>query len=287
MLSTENGPTEMILCRSCNRRVDGSYCSHCGEKVMNPSEKSLGTFMTTFFHEITSLDGKFLKTLLLMLRRPGEVSYAYMNGKRVPFYKPVSMFFVANLLYFLFPAVNSLNPSLYVQMNMLPHSEIATSMVQHYMADSGLDLKTFSIQYDQQSTNMAKLFLILIVILCSIPLTLINYNRKMYYGDHLLVSLETTSLVIMINFVLLIWLLRLLVVAGQWMGLEWGQLLSDQYATSISFFVLFFIYLKVEQRAYLQRGWRALAKSAFLVIAFYFVLQTYRASLFFITIWTL
>ena len=96
---------------------------------MRPSEKSLRAFFGHLFHEITTLDGKFLKTLVLMLRKPGEVSHQYMNGRRVPYYKPVSMFFVANLLYFLFPAFNSLNSSLYVQMNQLPHSELVTRMV--------------------------------------------------------------------------------------------------------------------------------------------------------------
>lgn len=274
-------------CPSCGAAFTGPYCSQCGEKALNVSEKSIRNFIGTVLNEATSLDGKFLKTLRLMLRRPGEMSYQYMNGKRIPFYKPVSMFFIANLLYFLFPLFNSLNSSLHVQMNMLPYSELATRLVEQHIAAANIDLRTFEIQYNQQSTNMAKMVLILMVVMFSVPLMLMNYTKKMFYSDHLLVSLEACSLIILLNFVGLIWVVKLSIVAAGWAGFDIRFVLQDSYVSPISMALLLYIFYQLERRAYSQSIWKAIGKSAILVLGFYFVLQLYRASLFFITLLTL
>ena len=121
-------------CKSCGILFRGQFCHACGEKIVQPNEKSVGHFIGILINEMTLLDGKFFRTIKLMLVRPGEVSYHYMNGKRVPFLKPMSMFFIANLLYFLFPLFNSLNSPLYVQMNLLPYSKPAAQMVERKVA---------------------------------------------------------------------------------------------------------------------------------------------------------
>ncbi len=273
-------------CRSCGGTFFGTFCNQCGEKIPEPGEKSIRSFLAGLMNAITSLDGKFLRTLKIMLKKPGEVSYHYMNGKRVPFYKPMSMFFIANLIYFLFPLYNSLNSSLYVQMNMLPHSKFATELVQQRIAVDKIDFDTFQIQYNQQSTSMAKMVLVLLVIYFSIPLTLVNYTRRMFYSDHLLVSLEACSIIILVNFVVLMWVFQFVIyLIGLW-GNNIQHLLNDKYTMWISMSVLFYLFFQLERRAYAQPIRRALAKAGLLIFGFFAVLQMYRASLFFVTLWT-
>ena len=273
-------------CRSCGATFSGTFCNQCGEKIPEPGEKSIRSFLAGLMNAITSLDGKFLRTLKIMLKKPGEVSYHYMNGKRVPFYKPMSMFFIANLIYFLFPLYNSLNSSLYVQMNMLPHSKLATELVQQRIAVDKIDFDTFQMQYNQQSTNMAKMVLVLLVIYFSIPLSVVNYNRKMFYSDHLLVSLEACSIIILLNFVVLMWVFQLVIFLFGQMGSNMQHLMNDNYTVWISMSVLFYLFFQLERRAYAQPTGRALAKAGLLMFGFFVVLQMYRASLFFVTLWT-
>jgi len=254
---------------------------------MNTSEKSLRSFFNGLFHEVTTLDGKFLKTLMLMLRKPGEVSHHYMNGKRVPFYKPASMFFVANLLYFLFPSINALNSGLYVQMNRLPHSRLAAEMVSERLAQTHMTLEEFTPLFDQQATNMAKVFLILLVVYFSVPLALVYFNKRMYYADHLLVSLEACSLIVLVVFSAVPWLMRLVVLIASWTGRNWSFVLSDREGSLISMGVLMYLFYQLGKRAYAEQGWRAAVKAALLILGFFVMLQLYRASLFFITLWSL
>lgn len=273
-------------CRSCGSALSGKFCSQCGEKILEPKEKSFAYFLVSLLKATTSLDGKFLKTLKIMLARPGEVSYQYLNGKRVPFIKPMSMFFVANLLYFLFPLFNSLNSSLYVQMNMLPHSGVVTHLVEKRIAAEKMDFEEFQIRYDQQSTNMARMALILLVIYFSLPLSLINYSRKMYYYDHLLASLEACSFIIMLNFVALMWLFRFVVYLADQFGSNIQFIMNDSFLSVVSIGVLLYPFFQLERRVYAQPLWWALGKASLLIVSFYLVLQVYRGSLFFLTMLT-
>lgn len=273
-------------CRSCGNALSGKFCSQCGEKILEPKEKSFGDFLGSVLKATTSLDGKFLRTLKIMVARPGEVSYHYLNGKRVPFIKPMSMFFIANLLYFLFPLFNSLNSSLYVQMNLLPHSGVATYLVEKRIAAEKMDFDEFQIRYDQQSTNMAKMALVLLVIYFSLPLSLINFNRKMYYYDHLLVSLEACSLIILLNFVALLWLFRFAVYLADRFGANIQFIMNDSILSVVSIGVLLYLFFQLERRAYTQSPWWAIGKAGLLIGCFYLVLQVYRGSLFFITMLT-
>ena len=120
---------ELAACRNCGAPVNETFCAACGEKMFVPGEHSLKHFFGDIVNALTFLDTKFLRTLKLMITRPGAMSYQYINGKRVSFIKPVSMFFIANLVYFLFPLFNSLDSSLSNQMYHLPHSVIAERMV--------------------------------------------------------------------------------------------------------------------------------------------------------------
>lgn len=287
-MTTEPTPfiTDATTCRSCGSSLTGKYCTNCGEKAPEPGERSFLNFLGELWGEVSFLDGKFIRTVKLMFTKPGFMSYEYMNGRRVPFIKPMSMFFIANLLYFMFPVFDTFNSSLNTQMNRMPYSDIATEMVHKKIEKEKIDINTFKIQYDQQSENMAKMCLILFVVYLSVPFSLVNYNRKMYFFDHLQITLEISSLILFTIFIVLGWLLILTIKTGFLFGADLGFLVSDTWSTMISIVVLSVIFYMFERNAYSQTVLRAIAKSGALVLSFYFALQLYRASLFLLTIWT-
>lgn len=57
------------VCASCGRRLAGeSYCSHCGEEVLDTRKLTLHYFLThTVLHELLNVDGKIWRTLKLLL----------------------------------------------------------------------------------------------------------------------------------------------------------------------------------------------------------------------------
>ncbi|NJM25680.1 MAG: DUF3667 domain-containing protein, partial [Bacteroidia bacterium] len=90
-------------CVTCGTHFTGRFCNICGEKILEQDEKSVKTFLGSVVNALTFADNKLLRTLGTLIVRPGEISASYSKGKRLPYIKPISMFFVGNLIYFLFP----------------------------------------------------------------------------------------------------------------------------------------------------------------------------------------
>lgn len=275
-------PEEAGVCRTCGAQMTGTFCSACGEKEYVPGEHTVRHFLGDVLNAITFLDGKFIRTIKLMFRRPGMMSYLYISGRRVPFIKPMSMFFIVNLIYFMFPMSDGFNSKLITQMNNMPYSSVAKKMVEKRLKEEKKDIKSFTIEYETQSTNMAKMFMVILVLYFSVPLWLVNIRKNLSYFDHLTVSLELMSMTIMISFIALVWIAFAIVKIT---GLT--KLLSDFYISWPSMLILLWLFYFAERNTYGHRPFRAIAKAAFLIFCFLVCLQLYRGSLFFITMWTL
>ena len=278
---------ELPVCRNCGAPVAEKFCTVCGEKIFTPGEHSLGHFVGDVVNELTFLDSKLLRTLKLMLTRPGALSYQYVNGKRVRFIKPLSMFFMANLVYFLFPLYNALDSELNNQIKHLPHSAIVASMVEDRIERDNIKYEVFETEYNQQSTNMAKLVLIIFVLYFSIPLAIVNASRKLYYYDHLMICLELFSLVVLIVFVGIPWLIYFIAWLVALSGGNIWFITNDAFSSWPLGIALAYLLFRIEKEAYGRKTLSALALAVVLVFVFFVTLQVYRGSLFFITFWTM
>src|SRR5262245_10964487 len=91
------------VCPSCGQRLVGeTYCSHCGEEVLDARKLTLRYFLThTVLHEILNVDGKIWRTLKFLLFRPGFLALEYAAGRRRPYVGPVRVLIVAAVVYVL------------------------------------------------------------------------------------------------------------------------------------------------------------------------------------------
>jgi len=277
----------LVACRNCGAPLTSKFCAACGEKRFVPGEHSIKHFMGDIVRELTFLDSRFLYTFRLMVTNPGSLSYQYINGRRVSFVKPLSMFFIANLIYFLFPLYSTLNTPLNVQMQHMPYSSIAERMVTQRLKEDKIPLKTFEVAYAQQSTNMAKLILFLMVLYFSVPLALVNYSKELYFYDHLMVALEFFSLVVICVFLGIHWSTYFLCWIVALAGGDIWFIMADSVISWVIVVAIIYLLYRIGRSAYGMSAYRALMKAAILVACFVVVLQLYRASLFFITFWTM
>lgn len=99
----------MSQCVTCGAALGGSFCSQCGEKVLHAEhDYSVRHFVEESAEGFLHLDSRFLRTLRLLLMRPGFLTAEFVSGRRVPYMKPISMFFVVALaFYLLFPAATA------------------------------------------------------------------------------------------------------------------------------------------------------------------------------------
>lgn len=273
------------ICKSCGNSFQGWYCNVCGEKVIEAKDRKFGPVMGKVLIATTITDNKFIQALRLTIGNPGFLSREYVEGRRVNYMKPLQMFFILNLIYFLFPILQLFNSSLYTQMNVLPHARIARQVVASKVAADGMSLRGFELMYNDKTTSLAKLLIVVFVVLGSLPLSLIFAKRNRYFTDHVALSIELTSFNIAVNAIgltLLFWLISKV--------LHWshtgGTYLNDITLTIIFILTNLYFIFRAARTFYNQKGKRLVLKAVAGILGLFLALEAYRFLLFFITVWT-
>jgi hypothetical protein len=87
-------------CPTCAEPGRGRYCSACGERFLVDHDFSLRHFfLESLPHEVLDIDGKFLRTLRLLLLRPGMLASEYVAGRRQRYVGPLRFYVIAFLLH--------------------------------------------------------------------------------------------------------------------------------------------------------------------------------------------
>jgi len=87
-------------CLNCGFTVEKHYCSSCGQPNLELNE-SFWQFITHSVAHYFHFDNKFFQTLKPLISKPGDVTLAYLAGKRARYINPVSMYIFVSILYFL------------------------------------------------------------------------------------------------------------------------------------------------------------------------------------------
>lgn len=280
-------PLSEQICKSCGNKFQGLYCNLCGEKVIEPKDRKFSVFLNHVLIATTIIDNKFAKSLWLTIKNPGFLSREYVDGRRVKYMRPLQMFFILNLAYFLFPVLQMFNSSLYTQLNVLPHSNIVRKVVSQKIIAEGLSIEGFEMMYNDKTTSLAKLLLVLFVLLASLPLSLIFRKKNRYYTDHIALAVELTSFNLALNAIGLSILFLLTNMLFKWGHLTWGNYLNDLTLTIIFVSTNVYFIFSAARIFYNQKGKRRVVKALLGVLGLFLALEAYRFLLFFITIWTL
>jgi len=275
-------------CKTCESEFKGRYCNKCGEKVTERYERSILHFLDNLLNAFTFLDGKFIKSLKLLVLRPGQLSKNISDGRQVPYMKMISLFFVTNFFYFFFPVFDSYNSTFKTQAYLLgAHSEQVRVISDNYTAEHKISIQDFEETYNNHSTNLSKILIIMLVIMFSVSSLLVNYSKGKFYIDHLLFGLELYSFHILINLVMLAnVLLYLIKLVAHW-GWNWQILLSDNLFSLLALITLFYWLVKAEKNFFQQKWYWAIPKAVLLYFLMIESVYVYRVALFYITVQTM
>jgi hypothetical protein len=86
-------------CLNCGNEVPERYCSHCGQENTVQHE-TFSHLVKHFVADLFHYDSQFLKTLKLLLFRPGFLTREYMAGKRVKYVNPIKLYVFVSFVFF-------------------------------------------------------------------------------------------------------------------------------------------------------------------------------------------
>jgi hypothetical protein len=273
------------ICKACGTMFHGRFCNRCGEKVFEPHERSILNFLDSVLNAFTFLDGKFLKSLKLLITRPGQLSRNIADGIRTPYMKMVSLFFVANFFYFIIPTWDSFNSSLYSQMHSLGRNEKAARMVNERLEKEHITIEQFREKYQAESTNLSKMLLVLLALMFTIVLMVVCFARKFYFFDHLLFSMEFFSFHILVNLLVLTYFFFGIIKVGDRVGFNARFLVTDQVFSMITWVTMGYFLIRGLMTFYGQKWYGAAIRAVVLYFLLQFVVDVYRGMLFYYTMW--
>lgn len=88
-------------CPECGTPIDRRFCPACGERRLDASDLRLGALIREGVEDAVNLDGRFPRTLRDLLLRPGELTRAWVEGRRMRYARPLTLFLTLNVVFFL------------------------------------------------------------------------------------------------------------------------------------------------------------------------------------------
>ena len=96
-------------CADCGAEVTGRFCSNCGQAAH--VHRTLLHLGEELLHGVMHFDGRFWRTLPLLVINPGRLTREWVQGRRTRYVSPLAMF-----LFTLFV--------MFFALSFMPHQEV-------------------------------------------------------------------------------------------------------------------------------------------------------------------
>jgi hypothetical protein len=272
-------------CPTCKAAVSSEYCPACGENALDSHDLALRGLLSKIFHAFTDIDGRLLRSFRSLITHPGELTAAYVQGRRMPYIGPFQIFLLANVLFF---AVQSLTNTNVVSSTLDSHlhqqdwSTVAQRLVAQRLEQPATTLEQYAPIFDQAVVLNAKSLIILMVLPFALLLPLLFHRNHQPLGAHVVFSLHFYA------FVLLLFCASLTAVAidVRLGGSGLASALMDDVVSVINLTIcVTYLHLAIG-RVYGARGVVRAGKALMLGIAAAAILLGYRFMLLIITLHT-
>lgn len=136
-------------------------------------------------------------------------------------------------------------------------------IVKQKLEKNKIEIKDFQREYQNQSTNLSKLLIVLLVFAFSGFLMVVNYSKQNFFFDHLLLALEFYSFNLIMNSVLLPNVFSLIVKSGKAFNMDFGILLTDNFFTWVAVLILVYSLFRAQHLFYNQKWYWVVPKTFF------------------------
>lgn len=168
---------DLPSCGNCGRRLNGRYCSDCGQDSKGPPESALG-FVGFFTSSVMGLESKALRSFVALMTRPGRLTRAYLDGQRVRYSSPIQLYLWCTAIFFLIQTLSPivrLEPETGQVLSSLSAVSYETELSQETLQrldEQDVPLSVFAERFDAAVTAYFPLLLLAIVVAAAVMMAL-------------------------------------------------------------------------------------------------------------------
>jgi hypothetical protein len=97
---TKKEQAPLTHCENCGTELRGHYCSNCGQAAID-YRRSFRHVIIDVLDSFLNWDSKFIRTIGLLLWRPGWLTNQFLEGRRVRFLHPLRLYLLVSIVFFL------------------------------------------------------------------------------------------------------------------------------------------------------------------------------------------
>jgi hypothetical protein len=193
-------------CPACHRMLSTRYCPDCGESSPSPRDLTLRGLFRQLFHAVSSIDGRLLRSFRCLVTRPGALTLAYVEGRRLRYLGPFQLLLVANVLFFAMQSLTSTNIASSPLDSHLHHQDwqdVAQRLVSHRLETLGTTLDLYAPLFDRANVLHAKSFIIVMALPFALLLPVLFYRSRQPFVAYAVFSLHFYAFLLLLFCVLL------------------------------------------------------------------------------------
>jgi hypothetical protein len=273
------------VCPNCRASVATPFCAQCGERPIKRADLTVRGVIDRVVHALTSVDGRVLRTFGRLLRHPGALTRAYVDGQRKPWAPPFQLFLIANVLFFAVQSltgINVLGASLDSHLHHQDWQTLAQSLLDRHLQATHTSQTQYAPLFDRAVVLHAKSLVILMVLPFSAVLALIFAGQGRRLMEHVAFALHLFTF-LMVLFSLAVLGVRI----SMWLGgagLEANWLDKTVSVVNLAACAVY-VFLALGT-AYDARGGARWARTFVLTLAALAIVLGYRFAIFLITLYS-
>ncbi|HMJ07241.1 MAG TPA: DUF3667 domain-containing protein [Chthoniobacterales bacterium] len=106
----KNEPPPLTHCENCQAPLTGPFCAQCGQHAID-YRRSIMAVMIDAADSFFDWDTKFLRTLGVLLVRPGKLTNDFNAGRRMSYMHPLRLYLLGSIAFFLMARLIHLTPT--------------------------------------------------------------------------------------------------------------------------------------------------------------------------------
>src|SRR6266480_2398832 len=277
-----------FACPSCGTKALGRFCGHCGEKEVSDEDYSVRRYLAEIGAGITLLESKVLRSVWLVVSRPGYLSTEYLSGRRVRYMKPLQLFVFLNVVYYfsltLFTATTFTTP-LATQLHMNNYyPTYASRQAHHKLQEEQVSYETLEKKYNDRTSVLSKTLIFLLIPIFALLFYGLFFKKRKYFVEHVVVATHFWAFSLILLGVILPLVSVLLIRSSNALNLSAGYVTNDGVSSS-TLQICFAAYLFAMLReSYVASRWYCAIIALTVAWSFFHIVWLYRFFLFELTL---